>query len=158
MAIGSVLRSALHVSLGTDKSLNVLLQESPSSCLLHPLPPAFRASCLTWEGPGLVEMVILESVLVGFRSEGVRPSNTPFTWLPPASLLLRGSGTGLCRDLAPGGVLRPDRHVHHGQTLALRQTKAQQGLYGPGGVHFSPLLPIAAEHFGFLIGPASVSS
>lgn len=46
-----------------------------------------------------------------------------------SSFFLRCSWVSLCRDLAPGGFLRQDCNVHDGQAPALRQTKAQQGLY-----------------------------
>lgn len=66
-------------------------------------------------------------VFVGAKDSGHQTQRTR-GWCG-SSFFLRCSRVSLCRDVAPGGFLRQDCDVHDGQTLALRQTEAQQGLY-----------------------------
>lgn len=84
-------------SVGTGKSprgLSCSGQRVPRpACCVHldRLPVQVAAAVGLGKGcevrPGLVEMVLLESALVGLRGKGFGPSNAPYTWLPPIFLL-----------------------------------------------------------------------
>lgn len=76
---------------------------------------------------GLNEFFLPKPEFVGAKDSG-HQIQSMHGWRG-SSFFLRCSRVSVCRDVAPGGFLRQDCYVHDGQTLALRQTKAQQGLY-----------------------------